>query len=350
MNLREALEAAVEHWEGRPGEANMELFARKCVEALEAAGYPAVLIGNLETRHALDLLKVLQMRGLSPKTVACYYGAFRRMLALCGVTTEAWPKPESPKRAAREVASEETIEAAIQWLRGKGWSDTADLVHLILHTGLRVRCEAQNVGALKVGEGAGGDAAEVAYDVLEAAGREIPVVDPEARAILWDKHRMACLRATPYTTHVGRISRAAAAVGVSRNSIEPASLRAAFGRRVLANSGGNLTMVQELLGHSDPATTSRFLVLDQASREPVAEQPVGEAQGSGPEQGSPQVRGVVCPVCQAPKGEPCYGPRQRKPRISHHSARHDLAKGRPLRLPRHPKARYSQPLNGEAVK
>lgn len=59
-----------------------------------------------------------------------------------------------------------------------------------------------------------------------------------------------------------------------------------------------------------------------------------------------RVRGAVaCPVCEAPIGEPCFGPLG--PRKSHHTARNDLFAGRELRLPLHPEAKGAAEAGAE---
>jgi len=252
--LEDALEVALDAWSDGAGAKVMATMARRCVALLG----PSLRLSELRPAHGRDLLAKLE-EGRAPKSVADYYGAFRRMLAIGGLDTPEWPKPQrASRRKAQEVASEEAVEAAITWLRLKGWNDTADLVHLIHHTGIRATVEALRPGALRVttgqpaganGEPGNADEGEDApYDVLAIAGREVPVVDAEARAILRAAGRMRAIWAVSYTGHIHRLQKAAAAAGVPRASIEPRALRAAYGRRVLANSGGNAALVAELLG------------------------------------------------------------------------------------------------------
>jgi len=248
--LEDALEVAADAWSDGAGAKVMTSMATKCVTMVD----PRARLDLLSEQTAWTLLSALHRNGLSAKSVASYYGAFRRMLSLNGFETPTWPKALAPPRKAREVPSEATIEAAISWLRIKGWHETADLAHLIHQTGLRTTVEALRPGALSLTVGratAEGDSAP--YDVLTVAygsGREIPVTDLEARAILQDPERMEAIWTASHSGHLQRLRKAAAAAGVPFSVIEPRALREAFRQRVLAASGGNVALVAELMGRS----------------------------------------------------------------------------------------------------
>jgi integrase len=281
MTLREALGAASEHWAERPGEKVMTTMATKCVEALEEAGYGRAHVGLLEKRHAIKLLSMLRLGwsrrpALSPKSVADYYGAFRRMLSLCGRETKDWPRAPTPPRKTRDPLSEVDTWAIIGWLDGKGWGDTGDLGRLLLGTGLRINVEALAAANVKV-------TLETDFDVLHVTGkggheRQIPVVLKEARAVLADAARLDGMRKVTYSGHLKRWRKAVISCGVQSRLATPHAVRHGYATEVLARSGGNLVMVQELLGHADPGTTARYLSVDlSAKAKALAGNPSGDA-------------------------------------------------------------------------
>lgn len=195
--LEDALEVAAEAWSDGAGAKVMTTMAGRCVALLG----PTLRVSELRPAHGQDLLERLNgwsrgesgRRPLSAKAVIDYYRAFRRMLAIGGVEIDGWPRPPKlPQRKAREVASAERLEEAIGWLRQKGWGDTADLAHLILHTGLRAKVEALRPEALKVTRGDAYDVLEVAY----GAGRAVPVTDGEAALNGWRPFGWSPMRAT----------------------------------------------------------------------------------------------------------------------------------------------------------
>lgn len=262
--LRAALGVAVEHWSDRPGAAVMETMAAKCVGILEAAGYGDAEPHALAARHAVKVLAGLRAT-LSPKSVTSYYGAFKRMMALTGgVSTAAWPNAPTPPRKTRDRLSEVDTEAIIAWLDAKRWSTTADLGRLLRATGLRDNVEALTGANLVLTEG-------VDYDILHVTGkggheRLIPVVAEDARALLRDPVRLKAMRDHSYTGHLQRWRKAVAFLGVQSRLATPHAVRHGYASEVLHKSGGNLVMVQELLGHADPGTTAKYLSVDLAAK------------------------------------------------------------------------------------
>jgi hypothetical protein len=222
----------------------MDTIAGHCVTLLG----PPLRLSDLERSHGRDLLaRLAETR--APKTVAAYYDTCRRMLTLTGVSTDGWPSPERPpKRRAGKAGPEEAMAAAIACLRDKGWNDTADLAHVILHAGVRASVEALQAGALGVVERVD------AYDTLEVTyrgcSRLVPVLDPEAREILGDAARVVALGALAYRGHIKRMWKAADATGLERDAFGMWALRAAFGRRWLESCGWNEGLVAELLGRA----------------------------------------------------------------------------------------------------
>lgn len=262
--LQDALETASAHWLSGRGGAAMEGFARASVEFLGGTRECASLGASDATRYLTHLRKKL-----SAASVVAYYSAFRRMLSLAGYPPPAsWPKaPTPPRKSRREPIADDDLKRVIIGLRGRGWSETADLALLLRGCGLRVRVEALAMEALKITPGD-------TYDTLEVVGkgeheRPVPVVDPAARAILQDASRMQAIRRIPYKTHGDRWRKVVSQSDVKSGLASFHALRHAYACHALERSGGNLVLVQELLGHSDPATTARYLKVDLAKKAEV---------------------------------------------------------------------------------
>ena len=256
LTLAQALDAASKHWEGRKGHDSMVTFSRRCVVLLGED----CKVSSLTATAGVDLLAKLRKEGLSAKTAGVYYGAFRRMLTLNGVSTVDWPKAPTPERKTREALSGDNIQALRDHLKGAGYDSTADLVALLRGTGLRCSVEALSRQSLTLQLGDG-------YDSLTVAGkgghqRAIPVVDPVARELLRSEQRMEALRALPYRTHLRRWNAGIKALGITSKLPTPHAVRHSYAMEALRLSQGNLVMVQELLGHSDPKTTSAYLRVD----------------------------------------------------------------------------------------
>jgi len=256
LTLADALEAASKHWEGRKGHASMVTFAGRCVGLLGGD----FKVSSLTATDGVRLLAKLRKEGLSAKTAGVYYGAFRRMLTLNRVSTVDWPKAPTPERKTREALSHDNIDRLHATLTRDGHRSTADLVVLIRGTGARCSVEALSRSALSLHEGQ-------SYDTLTITGkggheRTIPVVDPACRALLGDVARMEALRALPYRTHLRRWNAGIKALGITSKLPTPHAVRHSYAMEALRLSQGNLVMVQELLGHSDPKTTSQYLRVD----------------------------------------------------------------------------------------
>lgn len=254
----------------------MASLAKKAVEALGAE----LKLVDLGPAHAVELLS--DLRGhyrLSPKSVQCCYGAFTRMLALSGVQTVGWPKAPTPPRVkSREAMKGDDLDALIEWFRGRDWTTTADLAVLLRGTGLRVDVEALTEENLHYADPVGAVGVDAppnsGYGVLTVTGkggheRVVPVVDPDCRSLLGDPDRLDAMRAVPYRTHLRRWTAGVSALGIKTRLATPHAVRHGYASSVLARSGGNLVMVQELLGHADPATTARYLSVDLAAKASV---------------------------------------------------------------------------------
>jgi integrase len=210
-------------------------------------------------------------RKLSPKSAASYYGAFRRMLALSGFQTPDWPKPPTPPRVkSREAMLAGDLGALIAWLDTAGYSDTADLARLLRGTGMRVAVEglaSRPRGAAAQGyEGRGFEVVEQAatYLAIRITGkggheRLIPVVDPDAIAVILSEDRLKAVQKVSYRTHLKRWNAGVKALGITTRLATPHSVRHTYGGERLKETGGNLSLVQELMGHASPTTTAGYL-------------------------------------------------------------------------------------------
>lgn len=241
----------------------MTTYARSCVGVLGGS----TLAEALTVRDAVSLLEGLRDKHLSPKTIAVYYQAFRRMLALNDVDTVRWPKAPTPPRKTREAMTTDDLEALIEWLRTNGYAATADLGVILRGTGARVSIEGLSGTACRVLErgqlpSPSGDGQ--AYLVVSITGkggheRTIPVVDEAAVALFDDPVRMAALMGVSYKVHLKRWNYAVKALGITTKKPTPHSVRHFYANDAYRKSGGDLIMVQELLGHTDPATTAKYL-------------------------------------------------------------------------------------------
>lgn len=265
MKLTDAQATAGLHWGDRPGGLVMVSMARTCVAILGEARK----VETLGSADAVKLLKGLRDRGLSPKSTSSYYGAFKRMVALVdGPSTAPWPKaPTVPRVRSRERLEAGDLDTLLQWLRGKGWTDTADLGVLMRGTGMRIKVEGLTEAHCVYVEGED-------YGLLKLTGkggheRPIPVVDTACRALLGDKTRLADIRKTSYETHLDRWNKGVRACGIKSKLATPHAVRHGYASDVLRKSGGDIAMVQQLLGHADPATTARYLHVDLAAKAKV---------------------------------------------------------------------------------
>ena len=257
--LASALAIASQHWSDRPGDTVMLSMAKAGVSHF-GAGARLVDLGPASGVALLNYLR--NTRKLSPKSAASYYGAFRRMLSLSGFQTPDWPKAPTPPRVkAREAMKGDDLGALIEWL-GQRWPSTADLGRLLRGTGMRVAVEA-------LADGYGGRGFEIVeqaatYLAIRIAGkggheRLIPVVDPEAIAVILSPERLRAVQGVSYRTHLKRWSLGVAELGITTRLATPHAVRHTYGGERLKETGGNLSLVQELMGHASPTTTAGYL-------------------------------------------------------------------------------------------
>lgn len=253
-SLTDCLLLASTHWNHNK---SMVSQARKCVRYLGA---------NLDARSlgpsdAVELLDWLRGSGVSKSTVGHAYRVFRLMLSLNGISTEGWPKAQTPPRVkAREPMKGEDLERLIGWLDQAGYLPTADLARLLRGTGLRCSVEGLSERALRFVDGP-------TYGVLTVVGkggheRVIPVVDAQAQAVLREEPRMARMVQVPYHSHRRYWAKGVAALNIGSKLPTPHSVRHYYATEALERTGGNLVMVMELMGHANPKTTAGYISVD----------------------------------------------------------------------------------------
>jgi site-specific recombinase XerC len=265
--LRDALALALEHWDGRSGARVMAIMATRCVDLVGGQ----VELQHLQVRHGVRLLAALRAEGLSPKSIQTYYATFRRVLTLSEFQTPTWPKAPKPPRKTRDPLSPEDLQNIIAWLDHKGWQATGDVGRLLRATGLRIDVEALTVGKLRVTLGDD-------YDELHVTGkggheRIVPVVRADARELLRSDARLNTMRAISYSGHIKRWKKGVSTMGVTSRLATPHAIRHGYASEVHHNSGGNLALVQDLLGHADPGTTAGYLSVDLQAKAKAVSRP-----------------------------------------------------------------------------
>jgi integrase/recombinase XerC len=235
----------------------------------------------LATRGAVDLtgadsrlvrawLAALHARGLAPASIGRKLAAVRsccRFLVRRGVLERNPAREVRGPRQPRKLASFLPVDEATELVQGRaigGAGRTRDLaiLELLYASGLRVsELSGLDVDAL--------DRAERTVRVFGKGRKEriVPYGGPAARAIqAWLDERGE--RPGPLFTSArgGRLGvrslhtivrRSARAAGIARR-VSPHTLRHTFATHLL-DSGADLRMIQELLGHSRLSTTQRYI-------------------------------------------------------------------------------------------
>ena len=171
FTLADALEVASEHWSGRAGHTVQMSRATRCVVLVA----PDFRLADVGCEHDQSLGVALEAAGIGPRAAHDYRATFRTVLRLCGHTLEGWPPLTRPKPQGVEPKRHtlEDYHRAAEWMAGKGWAETADLVWLIAGTGLRCLVEVCHGGLLSCEPGD-------AFDLLTVEGgyaRQVPVVE-----------------------------------------------------------------------------------------------------------------------------------------------------------------------------
>lgn len=219
---------------------------------------------TLDDSDGVKLLGALSSADLAPRSKRVYYIAIRRALHLNGVAcVSKWPPaPKIPRTRSRQPISPEDYARLLDVLRWNGRASTADLAILLVHAGLRVKVEALSDVSLTLIEQEDAD-----FDYLRIIGkggheRTVPVVDPEARAILKDPARIRAIRSLRYKTHLKYWTVAVVKCGIKSKLPTPHAARHSYAVRVYRHLGNDLRATQELLGHADPGTTATYLEVD----------------------------------------------------------------------------------------
>lgn len=224
-------------------------------------------LSDVDVRAVRAFLAALHTRGLDPASVARKLAALRswfRFLVRRGVLTQNPARqvhaPRLPQKLVSFLPIDET--AALMDAPGErgGMRDVA-ILELLYASGLRVS-ELVGVDVRDV------DLAETTVRVLgkgrkerivpfgTAAGRALRdylVERGETAGALFLNRRGGRLSVRSVHTIVGRRARA---VGITRR-VSPHTLRHTFATHLL-DSGADLRMIQELLGHSRLSTTQRY--------------------------------------------------------------------------------------------
>lgn len=257
MNLSKCLTEATQYWQGvAPDSAAIQAVrAKVCVDLLGGS----VGAKGLTVKDAVTLLKKLSQRGLARKTVADYYSSFKRMLALNDqIPTKGysrWPKPPAPSRRVRKPIPVDALARVVTKLYVRNFSETADLATLLNAIGGRVQREVLLRGNLKYRTS--GDTLLVFITGKGGHERELPITCKLAIAIITDRKRYNAVLAIPYKTHLWRWNAVCGELGI-KGLATFHNIRHKYATEALGRSGGNLRVVQELLGHSNPATTAIY--------------------------------------------------------------------------------------------
>lgn len=245
--LADALTLASTFWAAKgPSSRMMPIRAGLCVDLLGAD----LSLSKLGPAQGTTLLTFLAERGLQRSTQGTYYAAFRRMLALSGVSTEGWPKAPTKPRRVRDPLAEDDCLRLYHWFATHGYPETADLINVLLQTGMRVEVEALAAEAVQAHGGH--------LKVTGKGGHEriIPVSDTSILA------RLISARRVPYDTHLSRWNKGLAALGITSRKPTPHAVRHLFATKAYERSQRNLRAVQELLGHADIKTTAGYIGVD----------------------------------------------------------------------------------------
>lgn len=254
-SLSTCLSEASSYWASQAdGPPNAMYYGAKlCVEIVG----PDKRAEALEVADARKLLGALARKGLSRKSVRVYYGAFKRLLTLNGITPKQnamWPRAPTPPRKTREAITPDDYSRMVDWLVERNFGETADLAKLLSALGARVQVEVLQAGNLRTRLRDG-------HLLVHVTGkgeheRWVPCTDIEAKAILRDKHLMSGIRAIPYKTHLWRWNEGRRLLEIKGLATFHA-IRHKYATEVLGRTN-NLRLVQDLLGHSNPATTAIY--------------------------------------------------------------------------------------------
>lgn len=256
--LATALHGAGLYWSAKgPSSRMMPIRAKVGVD--ELGGH--LPLSSLSVPHGVLVLNGLRKRGLSQTAVASYYAAFRRMLALSGVSTVGWPGAGPVPRKVREPFPEDKVEELRAWLMATNYSETAFLLSLLERTGMRVAVEALDPKACRWGD------SSVVITGKGGHQRIIPVGEPGGG---WLSRFQESAAKVPYATHIERWQAGVKALGITTKRPTPHAVRHLYATKAWTKCR-DLKVVQELLGHADVSTTAGYIGVDlEALREAVS--------------------------------------------------------------------------------
>jgi integrase len=256
---KQALAKAVTFWDAKGNSARvMTIRAEACIKIVGGLGRK---LSSLSATDGTDILSGLRKAGLSRSSVINYYAAYRRMLALSGKATVDWPGAGSPARRLRTPIPEDKVQLMLGYMYSRGRCATADLLRVLLATGSRIAVEGLKLDAGHLHTDITGQAW---WRVIGKGGheREVPVKDKEAVAILKDRDRMSAFQTLSYERHRQVWHEAATALGIE--GFTPHSVRHLYATQAYHQSGKNLIVTRDLLGHSDINTTAGYIGVDRA--------------------------------------------------------------------------------------
>lgn len=251
-SLSEVLARARTYWEAKGVSSRMmPLRAERCHDLIKGWDQRVIALDKMGPTVGTALLSSLSKEGLSRKSQGDYYAAFRRALALSGVSTIDWPKaPVAPRRVREPVASGD-VTLCIDWLRERCWEQTSALALALLRTGMRVKVEALSPDVIVYGSDH--------IKVIGKGGHErlIP-----ANNIPTLKCCLEVAQSVPYATHLDRWNKAVTALGIKSKMPTFHAIRHLYATQAYHRSGKNLVAVRDLLGHADIATTAGYIGVD----------------------------------------------------------------------------------------
>lgn len=251
--LQACLDQATLYWTTKRNAGIMSMRAQACVDTLGSKR----VASSLKVGDAITVLEGLRSRGLSPASQSSYYAAFRRMLALSGIATTDWPSGPTPPRRTREPIPMADLGRLKEELAPH--PATLDLAHVLSATGMRVDVEALSFTSWVPRDGPQGKL--LAIRGKGGHERVIPVEDELAWSILTDNDRSAAMRKTSYRTHLRNWQGAIQRAGITSKLPTPHAIRHLYATQAYAKCR-DIRVVQELLGHSDIATTARYIGAD----------------------------------------------------------------------------------------
>lgn len=248
--LKDALVSATAYWDAK-GSSSRMMPIRASVGVAELGEH--LEASKLGPAHGAQLLTALRKRSLAKSSVASYYAAFTRMLALSGVSTVLWPKAGPSPRRVREPLSVGDAAELGGWFGRSGYLETLHLLNALMWTGMRVEVEALSRDSWE---------ADLDKNIIRITGkggheRIVPVV-----SALHTAQWLVDARKVPYATHLDRWNRGVKALGISSRLPTPHAVRHLYATKAYERSGRNLRVVQELLGHADINTTARYIGVD----------------------------------------------------------------------------------------